>query len=177
MLQTNGEDNLQATAFIFSSGRHYSEYPAWVFTTQMSDCMPFMLFEYMDVTCWCCWFCRCCISGFQEPIWSSSSYTSFGQTWSPRYWIGAFLSNRTFYVKVGNSWSRECPILWGVPQGPVLGPLLFTLYVWDLSFIIQSKHVFCADDCKIFGNHLRITVTSRTIWRLSRVGVTNGSYL
>ena len=66
-------------------------------------------------------------------------------------WIAAFLSNRTFFVKVGNSRSTVRSVMSGVPQGSVLGPILFSLYISDLSFLIKSEHVFYADDCKIFG--------------------------
>jgi hypothetical protein len=36
-------------------------------------------------------------------------------------WIEAFLSNRSFKVKVGNVYSGKCPVVSGVPQGTVSG--------------------------------------------------------
>jgi ribonuclease P/MRP protein subunit RPP40 len=67
-------------------------------------------------------------------------------------WIQAFLSNRTFSVKVRDSKSYDCTVASGVPQGSVLGPLLFVIYISDLNYIIDVDHVFFADDGKLYGN-------------------------
>jgi ribonuclease P/MRP protein subunit RPP40 len=67
-------------------------------------------------------------------------------------WIEAFLSNRFFKVEVGNAYSVKCPVVSGVPQGSVLGPLLFSLYIMDLRHLLQSNYSLYADDCKICSN-------------------------
>ena len=64
-------------------------------------------------------------------------------------WIPVFLSDRFFIVKVGNFKSLERPILSGVPQRSILGPLLFCLYISDLSNLNQAQHVCYTDNCKI----------------------------
>ena len=66
-------------------------------------------------------------------------------------WIKAFLTDRTQYVMVENCKSRTCPVFSGVPQGTVLGPLLFMMYVNDLVDCVQTADIsLYADDAKIF---------------------------
>ena len=67
-------------------------------------------------------------------------------------WIRAFLNDRTQCVYVGLDVSSPKSITSGVPQGSVLGPLLFLLYVNDLPNHVQSPagiKIF-ADDTKLY---------------------------
>ena len=48
------------------------------------------------------------------------------------------------------SQSDECNVVSGVPQGLVLGPLLFLIYVNDLPRVISSPSLLFADDTKLF---------------------------
>ena len=65
-------------------------------------------------------------------------------------WINDFLSNRKQSVVVGNAQSSEAPVTSGIPQGSVLGPVLFILYINDLPQIVDSEVRLFADDTKIF---------------------------
>ena len=66
-------------------------------------------------------------------------------------WIKSFLSNRTQCVKHGNKVSGDEKVLSGVPQGSVLGPLLFLLFINDLPQVVKVSTVkIFADDTKIY---------------------------
>ena len=66
-------------------------------------------------------------------------------------WIANFLTNRHHRVRMNNHLSEWAPVISGIPQGTVLGPMLFVLYVNDLPSISQNSPVFLfADDMKVF---------------------------
>ena len=54
-------------------------------------------------------------------------------------WIKSYLSNRKQKIKIGDSFSEAVILPFGVPQGSVLGPLLFTLYTSPLSQVISNS--------------------------------------
>jgi len=65
-------------------------------------------------------------------------------------WIESFLSNRVMRVSVNGQHSPWSMVVSGVPQGSVLGPLLFLLYVNDLPDHIKTNIRMFADDTKIW---------------------------
>ena len=68
-------------------------------------------------------------------------------------WIRSYLEGRSFSVQVGDAVSSTAPLSCGVPQGSVLGPLLFSMYLLPLGSILRSHNVsfhFYADDCQIY---------------------------
>ena len=75
---------------------------------------------------------------------------SYGIEGDTLKWINAFLSNRTQVVKVNGEESFSAPVLSGIPQGSVLGPLLFVIYINDLPEAVKSSVFLFADDTKLF---------------------------
>ena len=67
-------------------------------------------------------------------------------------WISSFLSKRRQRVRVADSFSEWAPITSGMPQGSVLGPILFVLYVNDLPDNLKSECYMFADDTKVLKN-------------------------
>lgn len=64
--------------------------------------------------------------------------------------IKSYLSHRKQYVQISNFQSRTRDIIAGVPQGSILGPLLFNIYINDITNIdYQSKFIIYADDTTI----------------------------
>lgn len=66
--------------------------------------------------------------------------------------LGDFLKNRTFKVLVGNASSEQYNVTSGIPQGSVLGPLLFVLYINDIPNHILNCVSLFADDLKMYGS-------------------------
>ena len=65
-------------------------------------------------------------------------------------WLNIFLTQRSMQVKVSDSFSRPRPVTSGVPQGTVVGPLLFLVYInYALSEVSCRFKVF-ADDVKLY---------------------------
>ena len=69
-------------------------------------------------------------------------------------WFKSYLSGRTHSVKVGSTLSHPAVLHYGVPQGSVLGPILFSLYTNPISSIIHShssiNYHFYADDTQLY---------------------------
>ena len=78
--------------------------------------------------------------------------------------IRSYLSDRMQYIVFGSSESRHREVLVGVPQGSILGPLFFLLYINDLSRASSYfKYILFADDTNLFASGKDRDVLSRGI--------------
>ena len=79
-------------------------------------------------------------------------------------WFESYLSERKQFVSINGINSSELPVKHGVPQGSVLGPLLFLIYINDLHNCIENSHTFhFADDT----NLLYLPKTKIQAWKLN----------
>ena len=72
-------------------------------------------------------------------------------------WIKSFLSGRSQNVVLDGEQSGACPVLSGVPQGSVLGPCIFLMYINDMPDSIKSIIRLFADDTIMY-----LTITNHS---------------
>ena len=89
-------------------------------------------------------------------------------------WIKNFLVGRIQYVKIDDSCSSTCPVISGVPQGSVLGPVLFILYVNDIvdcanpgvtvKLFADDTKLYSAFDDLVTPDYLQSCLSAITEW-------------
>ena len=83
------------------------------------------------------------------------------------YILSSFLSNRLQRVTLEGVESSWMPVRAGVPQGSILGPLLFLVYINDLLIGIESNARIFADDTSLFkissNNHESTSVLNNDL--------------
>ena len=90
-------------------------------------------------------------------------HTDFRFTDTVLQWFSYYLTDRTHYVSLSNHCSAIAPVHSCVPQGSVLGPMLFTMCVRPLSSIIDSHSIIHHS----FADDLQLQMTAPQIEYLS----------
>ena len=99
---------------------------------------------------------------------------SFGINKSITSWISDFLHNRMQRVIINEERSDWKAVTSGIPQGSVLGPILFVMYVNDMPKKISSDIYLFADDAKVYRS-IESDADYKKICLLYKDGVTSGN--
>lgn len=84
---------------------------------------------------------------------------SFGIEGSALLYLESYLKDRTYRVQIGDCFSDSKPLVRGVPQGSVLGPILFCLYTAELSDVLEKHGV----SFKLFADDTQFYLSVNTI--------------
>jgi hypothetical protein len=95
----------------------------------------------------------------------------FGVDGDPLQWFKSYLSSRSFRVSVGDCLSETLALLCGVPQGSLLGPILFLLYIEAVQDIVEPYGLrikLYADDSQLY---VSLVPTDSTGWSEAKVDI------
>ena len=97
-------------------------------------------------------------------------------------WFRAYLLDRQQYVTINGQQSNLLPVFLGIPQGSILGPLLFIIFINHLPLTINYSHLFLfADDTKCISPIHSPTESLNLQRDLQAIGAwsnqTNGAWL
>ena len=92
----------------------------------------------------------------------------FGVCGSALKWFSSYLQSRNFRVNIGGKLSRIIELVCGVPQGSLLGPVLFLLYIEELQDLVKPyglKIKLYADDSQLY---ISLVPTDEDNWKLAK---------
>ena len=89
-------------------------------------------------------------------------------------WIAGYLTSRSQVVRVGDVYSDEACVTSGVPQGSIIGPTLFKIFVSDVHLNLRSGNKLLADDIKVYNTAANSSVLQADLNILARWSVSNG---
>ena len=79
-------------------------------------------------------------------------------------WFKSYLCERKFKISINISYSSPASLLCGIPQGSILGPLLFLLYINDFPQAVVSDSLLYADDtCIVFQHKSKTKIETQLI--------------
>ena len=88
---------------------------------------------------------------------------SYGMIGLGLKWLKRYLCNREQFIKVDDYQTDYASITCGVPQGSILGPLLFLIYVNDLNKLTNLLNIIMfADDTSLFCSHKDVKILFKT---------------
>ena len=93
-------------------------------------------------------------------------------------WIDNWLTDRKQRVTIKGTQSPWTSVTSGVPQGSVLGPTLFTIYINDIDENIKSQILKFADDTKLMApvSNQEQSPNYRRIWQMHLIGQGSGKW-
>ena len=89
---------------------------------------------------------------------------AYGFSYQPLKFMYSYVTDRKHRTKLNNSFSDFIDLLLGVPQGSILGPLLFNIYICDLFFFVEEDNVTSyADDTTPYSNGKNVVTVLENI--------------
>ena len=101
-----------------------------------------------------------------DKVWHQGLLYKLKQINTPSYllnWIGNFLTNRSFYVQYNQEKSTKYEIRAGVPQGCIISPILFSIYISDISKELSDTHGLFADDISVWKSNKNLNYLEKLL--------------